>query len=216
MSISPSRQQELPPPLNPGATSAIPAGATGPEAASIRYTHDAVTLTFSTYANVDRALQQQLLVAVDNTLLRVLHKPHRKHSGSSTLHLLTHLYASYSVISNVNWLKNDKRFCETYLSSVPIKVAWQQINDAIAYANAGSTLYYSKQVTDNAYQLVFNTGIFAADFWEWNQQTADNKTLPELKTFFAATHREWCLLLQNETSTPYGASHNSTAHPYNG
>ena len=71
-------------------------------------------------------------------------------------------------------------------------------------------------MTDNAYQLVFNTGIFEADCWEWNQRTADNKTLPYLKTFFAAAHREWPLSLKNETSTPYGAEYNATARPDNG
>ena len=59
---------------------------------------------------------------------------------------------------------------------------------------------------------MFNTGIFAADCREWNQRASDNKTLPHLKVFFAAAHREWRLLLQNETGTPYGAAHNSTAY----
>ena len=101
--------------------------------------------------------------AVEDTLLRVKHKPHRGYSGSSTLYLLTHLYKTYSVISNADWLANDKRFCEAYAPTFPIEVAWRHIDDAVAYANAGSTPYSNKQVVDNAYQLVFNTGIFAAD-----------------------------------------------------
>ena len=77
--------------------------------------------------------------------------------------MLTHLYATYAVISNADWIENDKNFREAYSPTVQIEVTWQQIDDAIAYADAGSTPYSSKQVTDNAYQLVFNTGIFAAD-----------------------------------------------------
>ena len=69
---------------------------------------------------------------------------------------------------------------------------------------------------DNEYQLVFKTGIFAADCLEWNKRAADDKTLPHLKVFFAAAHREWHLSLRNETSTPYGAAHNATAQPYDG
>ena len=57
------------PPLNPGATPAIPSGATGPKAASIRYDHDAATLAFNTFANVDCALRQKLLNAVNDTFL---------------------------------------------------------------------------------------------------------------------------------------------------
>ena len=78
-------------PLNTSTTPVIPAGATGPEAASIRYAHDTATLAFYTFLNVDCALRQQLLGFVDDTFLQVLHKPHHGYSGSSTLDLLTHL-----------------------------------------------------------------------------------------------------------------------------
>ena len=57
------------PHLNTGANPFILAGATVPEAASIRYAHDAATLAFNTFTNVDRALCQQLLGAVDDTFL---------------------------------------------------------------------------------------------------------------------------------------------------
>ena len=57
------------PPLNPGATPVIPARETGPESASIWYAHDAAMLAFNTFANVDHALRQQLLGAIDDTFL---------------------------------------------------------------------------------------------------------------------------------------------------
>ena len=56
-------------------------------------------------------------------------------------------------------------------------------------------------------------GIFVADCRELNQKASDNKTLPDLKVFFVAVHKEWRLLLQNDTGTPYGAAHNATARP---
>ena len=117
-----SKTRVVPPP-NPGATLVIPAGATGPEAASICYAHNAATLAFNTFNNVDCALHQQLLGAVKDTFLRVKHKPHRGYSRSSTLDLLTQLYETYAVISNAGWLANDKRFPKAYSPTVPIEVA---------------------------------------------------------------------------------------------
>ena len=38
------------------------------------------------------------------------------------------------------------------------------------------------------------------------------KTLPHIKVFFAAAHREWRLSIQNETGEPYGAAHNATTY----
>ena len=38
------------------------------------------------------------------------------------LHLLTHLYKTYDVISNVDWLAKYKRFREAYAPTDPIEV----------------------------------------------------------------------------------------------
>ena len=43
-----------------------------------------------------------------------------------------------------------------------------------------------------------------------------DKTLPHLKLFFAAAHREWRLLIQNEMRAPYGTAQNATANPEGG
>ena len=109
-----------------------------------------------------------------------------------------------------------KRFCESYTPTDLIKVVWHQIDDAVTYADSGSTPYSPKQVMDNAYQLIFNTFIFAADGWKWNKRTAAEKTIPHLKVFFAATHRDWRLLIQNKMVSPYGATHKATTKPYDG
>ena len=132
------------PPPNPGATPVIPSGATRPNAASIRYMPNAATLAFNTFHNVNRTLCQKLLGAVKDTFARVNHKPHRGYSGSSALDLLTHLYETYAVISNANWLANDKRFREAYAPTIPIKVVWRQIDKTVAYADAASTPYSNK------------------------------------------------------------------------
>ena len=151
------------PPANPGAMPVIPTGTTRPKAASIRYAHNAATLAFKNFRNVDRALRQQLLGAVEDNFVQVKHRPHQGYIGSSMLYFFTHLYKTYSVISNSNWIANNKHFREAYAPTKPIDVVWRQIDDAVAYADASSTPYLSKQVLANAYQIVFNTGISAAD-----------------------------------------------------
>ena len=113
------------PPPNTGVTPVIPAGTTRPEAASIRYAYDAATLAFNTLRNVDCALRQKLLGAVVENFMRVKYSPHQGYSRSSTLDMLTHLYETYAVISKADWFTNDKRFCETYAPTDPIKVVWR-------------------------------------------------------------------------------------------
>ena len=124
------------PPLNTGTTPVIPAVATDPKVASIRYAHDAAMLAFNTFLNVDRALRQQLLGSVKDIFLQVKHNPHPGYSGSRTLDLLTHIYETHAVISNADWLANENRFRKPYYTTVPIKVACQKIDNAVAYTNS--------------------------------------------------------------------------------
>ena len=117
-------------------------------------------------------------------------------------------------ITKADWIANDKHFRKAYAPTNTIKVVWWHIENAVTYTDAISTPYSSKQIIDNAYQLVFNTDMFASNCWKWNKRAAGNKTLRYLKIFFAASHQELRLLLQNKTGAPYVAAHNSTANPY--
>ena len=98
------------PPPNTRAAPVIPAGAIGPGSAPLRYAHNAATIAFTMFQNMDRALCQQILGSAEEKFVRVLHRPHRGYSGSITMDLLTHLYAMYAVITNADWITNDKRF----------------------------------------------------------------------------------------------------------
>ena len=150
-----------------------------------------------TLQNVDRSLRQQLIGYVKENFVRIKHRLHQGYSGSRTLDLLTHLYETYALITNADWLANNKRFCKAYAPTNPIEVVCRHIDDTVMYADSGYTPYSTKQGVDNAYQLVFNMEIFAANFWKWNKRAAVEKTTPHLKVFFAAARREWRLLIQN-------------------
>ena len=102
--------------------------------------------------------------------------------------MLIHLYKTYMVITNTNWIENDKRSREAYDPIESITLVWWQIDNTVAYANAGSTSYYNKQVVDNTYQIVFNTGVLTADCWTWNKRKEEDKNLPQLEVIFAAAH----------------------------
>ena len=79
-----------------------------------------------------------------------------------TRDILDHLYTMYANILSTDLRNNDKDMKDTYdrdLSKVLIK----QIKDAVEFDAAESTQYTAKQVFNIAYQLVYETGIFAED-----------------------------------------------------
>ena len=60
------------------------------------------------------------------------------------LDLHTHLYTAYIVITNAEWIANNKRFFNVYDPTNPIEVFWRHIDDVAAYAYSGSTPYSRK------------------------------------------------------------------------
>ena len=133
--------------------------------------------------NMDRALRQQLLGTIKENFVCVLHRTHLGYSRSNTLDLLSQLYATYALITNSNWISNDKHLCEAYAPTNPIKVVWCQTNNAPAYANARSTPYSTKQVVNNAYPIIFNTGIFGG-FLGVEQADGGRKNPPPYESVF--------------------------------
>ena len=64
-----------------------------------------------------------------------------------------------------------------------------KIEAAVEYAAAGNTPYTPLQVLVTAFQLVFQTGIYANDCKEWKRKPAAAKTWTGFKTFFAAANQ---------------------------
>jgi hypothetical protein len=73
----------------------------------------------------------------------------------------------------------------------PIKVLYQQIEDAIEFAAAGQNPFSPKQVLNIAYQLIFCTGIFSDDCKIWKCQTTAYTTWPQFKLDFAVAYQEY-------------------------
>ena len=82
-------------------------------------------LAFSMFQNMDRALWRKLLGVAEDNFVRVKHRPRQGYIGFITLDLLTHLYATYIVITNADCLANKKRFHKAYAPTDPIKIVWR-------------------------------------------------------------------------------------------
>ena len=73
----------------------------------------------------------------------------------------------------------------------PIERLFEQIEDAVEYVDAGHNIYTPLQVVTNAFQIVFQTGMFVQYCKYWKRKTIADKTWSNFKTFFATAHQEW-------------------------
>ena len=179
------------PPVNPGPTPVFPVGATGPQIANVRATFVEANELFLKYDSADKALKQLLLGAVDAMFVLIIKIKYISYLNVTTRALLDHLYAQYARITATHIRANDVTFKTPYDPNMPIETLFDQIENSIDYAAAGLTPYTPEQVVTNAYQLIFDTGMFHDDCKIWNRHPAAYKTYDQFKTDFSIAHREF-------------------------
>ena len=169
------------PPPNPGATAKIHSTTTASQTSSIRRAHDESQEIFKEYDNTNKALKKVLIGAVDDIFLRAIRDCYVGYANITTRPMFTHLYTTYANITPADIIKNDARLKTAYNVNQPIKRLFEQIEDAIEYVDAGHNPYTPLQVFTNAFQLVFQTGMFVQDCKYWNRTTPDDKTWKKLQ-----------------------------------
>ena len=194
-------------PNNPGPTPNIPANSNAQETNVITRGHREDLRVWREYINVDAALKQQLIKAVNPLYLRTLQHRHTGFSNSTTRNLIEHLMQSYGNITPNDLSHNDTVFRKPYDPNQPIETFYSQIEDAMDYADAGRSAYTAAQVVTNAYSLISNTGMFPESCREWRRKLEADKTWACFKVHFTEAHQDW-RLTQGTTQTAgyYGAN----------
>ena len=103
------------------------------------------------------------------------------YANITTHQMLTHQYTTYVNITPDELIKNNDRLKTAYDVNQPIERLFEQIEDAVEYADAGHNPYTPLQVVTNAFQLVFQTCLFVQDCKDWKRTRPDDKTLGKLQ-----------------------------------
>jgi hypothetical protein len=100
------------------------------------------------------------------------------------------------MIAPTELTQNYERLNTSYDPNQPIESLFQQIQDARAFAVAGSQPYQDAMIVNVAYTIVFNAGLFPDACRAWQVHPAAQKTWTNFKVHFAAAHREFRLTNQ--------------------
>jgi hypothetical protein len=97
---------------------------------------------------------------------------------------------------------NYERLNAPYTPNQPIKMIFQQVQDARAFAVAGGQTYGATMIINVAYTLVFNTRLLPYACRTWQSRAIAGKTWSQAKIDFATAHREF--RLTNQTAQQLG------------
>jgi hypothetical protein len=106
------------------------------------------------------------------------------------------------MIAPTELTQNYERLNTPYDPNQPIKMIFQQIQDARAFAVAGRQPYGAAMIISVAYTLIFNTGLFPDACRAWQSRAIAGKMWAQFKINFATAHREF--RLTNQTAQQSG------------
>ena len=187
---------------NPGLLPTIPTDATAAISYELVRQHKAALHMFHAVQNTDRALKQQLLETFDAIYTDDLRDSNIGFTGTTAITIITHLYDLFGNISAADLAKNDEDMVTPYDSSSPIMKLFSQIEEAVAYAEAGQTPFTLPQILQKAYLLILTTGIYGDDCRSWKRRPSLEHTWANFKKHFTLAYTSL-----RETQLATGGSH---------
>ena len=200
-------------PIYPGQHPNVPAGTSAANTSTIVRRHTEDLRQWREFKNVNTALKNQLLSALDDIYIRALKDRHVGYMNQSIRAILQHLFDNYGNITPLELEDNDTKMRATWDPNSPFDCLVKQIEDGQDYADDGGQPYTAEQLLRIAYTLVFKTGLYFEDCKTWNTRPANQHTWDNFKIHFQTAQR---LLRDQMRTTKQAGFHSNFAqhtHP---
>ena len=173
--------------------------------------HKEAKETFRTYHDVDKALRNQLIVAVHPTYIRALRDDTLGFANVTCLQMLTHLWTRYGDIKQDELEDNLKRMVTPWHPPTPIEEMFSQLEDGIIFATAGGEPPSAQAVIRMGYNLVEATGLFDRDCRAWRDLAPALKMMAAFQTHFQRADQDRRRTITSASAGFQGAANNAAA-----
>ena len=104
--------------------------------------------------------------------------------------MIYHLYVNYGTITSVDLIENEKRMDTPFNQSGAIETYFDQIEDAVEFAEAGASPFTMIQITTKAFIQMFTTGLFKDECKAWNRLPPVARDWDTFELIFTEAARE--------------------------
>ena len=125
---------------------------------------------YSEFIEAERISVKLALDSMAKIYYKTLKHTHTEYAIVFLWQLLYHLVTTYTAINQLDLEKNQEKMTAWYDPNAPIEMLFNQITDAVAYAELGDAPFTSKQIVDIALLCLAKTGVFHDNLKEWNQK----------------------------------------------
>jgi hypothetical protein len=176
-------------PHAPGRTPATTDG-TAAQISAARHIWEEDVHTYRTCTSVQQALKKQIISVFEPMYLEILNDNMVGYANISARGMLDHLFDTYGNITAVDLEINFEHMRRAWDPQQPVETLFKQIQDCADYYEAGGVLVGHPQQINVGYAKIFATGHFMSAFRRWNEKPTAKKSWTQLKSHFAAAHRQ--------------------------
>jgi len=176
-------------PVNPGRL-VVDERLTQYQIAQVRDEHAESTRVFREVLGVERAIIQQMVVAIEPKFLRALRTPGTNKLTQSIPDILTHLFTTYGDVTPQDLRELTSRVENlTFPPSEPVDTIFSEIDDLAAIAEIASAPITSTQKVNMAYIHFQKLQIFKTALHKWDEKPAQEKSWDNFKLHLRAAHK---------------------------
>ena len=179
-------------PVFPGAQPVIPVGATQHMSNTIRDLWKENLRVYHEVENVDKALKQQIIDAVEPMYLDAIRNRTSNNITRPIFEVLEHLFDNFGEITPETFLEREAAVkAKSYDPNTPVDTLFKDIEDLVDLSGRAGVAMTQAQSIQIAYVILWRTTVFKHDLREWNALPPVQKTWINFKTRFRRAVKQY-------------------------
>jgi len=153
--------------------------------------HNEAVHLFNESNNVEQALKQQIITAIEDTFLTPLRNRQTNTIDVTIPVILDYLYTNHGKVSPAMLQEEERAVKEmVYDTTHPIDIIFNKVEDLLDLSVAANADFTAQQLINIAYVIINRTGKYQTYIREWLRTPAADKTWTNFKTAFRRAHQE--------------------------
>ena len=185
LSNYPYQKPPRPPPLD------IPAYQLPHVVQTVQARHNEQVRLFNECNNLEQALRQQIVKAIDDAYLTALRNRQTNTIDVSIPVIIDYLFSSHGRVTPAMLHHEEKTVKEMFYDPThPVDVIFNKVEDLSDLSVAARADFTEQQLINIAYVIINNTGKYQPYIREWSRLPPAQKTWTHFKTHFRQAHQE--------------------------
>jgi hypothetical protein len=177
-------------PNYPGPYPALVAGETAAQITARATRHKEELRLFQESNAMQTACKKQIVDAIEEDYIIGIKDATTNGYNIPVRNMYDWLFANYGRLTAIDKANNDTNFCKDWDASIPFEAFTAHMEECVEIADAANTPYTPEQILDNAYNLVFKTGLYFDALKLWRHRPAVEQTWTNFKAHIVEAQQE--------------------------